>query len=135
VLKFSRPWEFVCLAWREVEARFRKESVQIAFVMDTSAQVHLAPGAVAMVPVRASRLYSGELQVQDAPGSPVSLAAQGPVTGTESMLFSTNRSDFDVKLEMGMTVAVGQYEAEPLIVNSDQVPKLAKSVNYGKGEV
>ena len=36
---------------------------------------------------------------------------------------------------MGMTVAVGQYEVEPLIVNSDQVPELAESVNYGKGEV
>jgi hypothetical protein len=82
----------------EVEARFRKESVNVAFVVDSAAQIHLSPGAVALVPVRASRLFSGEVQAQDFPGSAVSLAAFGPVEGVESMLFLTNRSGLDVEL-------------------------------------
>ena len=117
----------------EVKARFRKESVNIAFVVDSAAQIHLSPGAVALVPVRASRLFSGEVQAQDFPGSAVSLAAFGPVEGVESMLFLTNRSGLDIDLELGATVAIGQYETAALVVNSDQAEEFAESVNFSSG--
>ena len=96
----------VCLPRLEevVETRLQQEQVQVSFMLDTD-QLHLEPGATALVPVRASTPYAGVRYADDHPLSEVTLAAVGPVTRTEAMLMISNTSPFSLELERGQPVA------------------------------
>jgi hypothetical protein len=96
----------------EVEASLHKEMVQVAFMVDTKEGIHLGPGDTALVPVRASRTFAGDLEVKPGGHWGIQLAAEGPVSETAAMLFITNTSGLGVDLEMGHAVATGQRRGE-----------------------
>jgi hypothetical protein len=49
------------------------------------------------------------------------------------MLFLTNRSGLAVELELGTTVAIGQYETAALVVNADPAEEFTEAVNFSSG--
>ena len=96
----------------EVEASRNKETVQLAFMLDSKEGLYLGPGETALVPVRASRTFAGDLEAKSGCHWGITLAAEGPVSETAAMLYITNASGLGIDLEMGHAIATGERRGE-----------------------